>query len=153
MSTKKWYDWFDKLADFVAAKSKDKSTKVGAIIIGDGNEVISMGYNGFPRGVNDDIPERHERPIKYKFTEHAERNAIYNAARKVLEGTTLVLNFDPCPCTDCTRAIIQSGIKRIVGYGNKKFPGKGEQWEEDLKISKIMLAEAGIDVVEIENIE
>lgn len=151
MSTPRWYDWFVKMASFVAEKSKDRSTKVGAVIVRDGNEVVSMGYNGMPRGVDDNVEERHQRPQKYQWTEHAERNAIYNAARQVLEGTTLVLNFEPCPCTDCTRAVIQTGIKRVVGYSANKFPGKGAQWEEDLKIARTMLEEAGVEIVELED--
>ena len=71
-------DRFMNLA-YVAEWSKDRSTKVGCVVIGPDREVRSMGYNGFPRGINDEIERRHARPDKY--TEHAERNAIYNAAR------------------------------------------------------------------------
>src|SRR5579859_6577664 len=61
--------------------SKDQSTKVGDLIIGENNRPLSWGYNGFPTGVNDDVPERHDRTKeKYKWSEHAERNAIYSAA-------------------------------------------------------------------------
>lgn len=144
-----WHDYFFQMAELVSEKSKDRSTKVGAVIIGPDNEVRSVGFNGFPRGVNDDIDERHERPAKYKFTEHAERNAIFNAARAGIctKGCTMYMNFTPIPCTDCTRAVIQSGIIRVVGRKSHPFPGKGNQWEEDLKLAEQMLVEAGIEVV------
>ena len=76
----KWNSRFMDLARLVAGWSKDTSTKVGCVIIGPDKEIRSTGYNGFPRGVDDTIPAGHERPAKYDFTEHAERNAIYNAS-------------------------------------------------------------------------
>ena len=71
--------WMD-LTIFISQWSKDRSRKCGAIIVDDRNVLISIGWNGFPRGINDDIDARHARPAKYQWTEHAERNAIYNAA-------------------------------------------------------------------------
>lgn len=140
-----WDEHFINMAELIAKKSKDRSTQVGCVIVGPDNEVRSTGYNGFPRGVDDDKAERHDRPAKYNYTEHAERNAIYNAARVgvPLKGCKLYLNFEPCPCADCTRAIIQSGIVAIVGPA-KPFPGKGQLWKESMKDSKEMLEEAGI---------
>ena len=75
-----WDIRFMNLAKMIATWSKDTSTKVGCVIIGPDKEIRSTGYNGFPRGVDDTIAKRKERPAKYKFTEHAERNAIYNAS-------------------------------------------------------------------------
>ena len=103
-----WDNYFFELLEVVRNKSKDRSTKVGAIIVGPDNEIRSTGFNGFPRKINDDIDERHERPDKYLWTEHAERNAIYNAVRMgvPLKGCTLyVYGF---PCSDCARVIIQA---------------------------------------------
>lgn len=74
------------VAELVASWSKDPSTKTGAIVVGPDREIRATGYNGLVRGVNDDVPERLERPTKYDFFEHAERNAIYNAC---LTGTSL----------------------------------------------------------------
>src|SRR5574340_1460338 len=84
---------FITIAHAVAQLSKDRATTVGAVAIGPAGEIRAMGYNGFPRHANDDIEARHERPAKYLFTEHAERNLIYNAARvgTPLEGCILVL--------------------------------------------------------------
>ena len=136
--------WLE-LARDIGNWSKDRSTKVGCVIVGDARQLLSSGYNGFPRGINDDIDERHERPGKYKWTEHAERNAIYNAARHGvrLSGATIYVLW--YPCTDCARAIIQSGITGLVAA-----PGaiirNGPSWEDDFAISKILLEEAGVQV-------
>jgi len=144
-----WKQWLLGLTEFVSGKSKDRSTKVGAVIVDDDNSVIATGFNSFPRGVNDDIDSRHDRPAKYMFTEHAERNAIYNAARRVLKGSTLVLQYGPCPCHDCTRGVIQSGIKKIIVPKGSYFPGKGE-WSDSLNAAMTMLDEAGVEIEEID---
>jgi dCMP deaminase len=145
-------------ANHWAKKSKDPSTKVGVVIVPAGTDLPLAGFNGFPRGVNDDEDGklgRWERPIKYSFVEHAERNAIYNAAKLGLstDGATMYFNWEPVPCADCARAIIQSGIKLLVGYGSRKFPGKGTQWEESLKVSRIMLREAGVAILDLSAVE
>lgn len=110
-------DWdarFMELAGVIANWSKDRSRKTAAIIVGAAKEIRAVGYNGFPRGVDDNIDHRHERPAKYKWTEHAERNAIYNAARigVSVSGCTMYLPW--YPCMDCARAIIQSGISELI---------------------------------------
>lgn len=140
-----WHGHFIDIANLVASKSKDRSTKVGAVIVGPDQEIRSTGYNGFPRKISDSVECRHNRPRKYLFTEHAERNAIFNAARMgtPLKECTLYMNYQPIPCADCTRAIIQSGITSIVGP-NVVFPGVGEQWKASLEASEQMLEEAGI---------
>lgn len=143
-----WHNTFLDLCEFWAKKSKDRSTKVGAVIVGQRNNVLSTGYNGFARHVPDDIEEFHARPMKYLVTEHAERNAIYNAAMDGIRlmGSTLYMPYKPVPCCDCTRAIIQVGIKRIVG-SDIDFPGKGDQWAENLRVSQLMLLYAGIECI------
>jgi dCMP deaminase len=147
-----WDSYFLKIAELVSTKSKDRSTKVGAVITGPDNEIRSTGYNGFCRGFNDNIDCRHERPIKYSYTEHAERNALYNASRAGIctKGCTLYLNFSLYPCPDCARGIIQSGIIRVVGYKDKPFSGKGDFWKESFKISKEMFDECGVIYEECE---
>ena len=108
--------WID-IANRVAQESKDRSTKVGCVIVSDDGVILSTGWNGFPRGVNDQDEAKHERPAKYHWTEHAERNAIFNAAREGirLKGSTAYLNWEPYPCEACMRALHQAGIRRIVG--------------------------------------
>lgn len=141
-----WDVFYLKMASLVADKSKDRSTKVGAVIVGPDNEVRSIGYNGFPRGINDDLDIRHERPAKYMYTEHAERNALYNALRANIpvKGCRLYLNFAPWPCHDCTRGVIQAGITEIITT-DVDFPGLGN-WTESLQAGGIMLKEAGVAV-------
>lgn len=135
-----WHRFFIGMCIYVSQKSKDRSTKLGAVIVDDDHDILSVGWNGFPRGVDDNNEEFHKRPTKYAVTQHAERNAIYNAGRKgvSLKGGTLYLPFYPTPCTGCTTAILQTGIKRIVGTPFK-FTGKGKQWDEDLAFSQALL--------------
>lgn len=134
-----WDKYFMSMACLVAMKSKDESTKVGALIVGPQGEIISTGYNGLPRNADDKNKEHIERPGKYIWTEHAERNAIFNAARTgaVVLGCCMYTQF--FPCTNCARAIIQSGIKTLVTT-QLSVPN----WEDDLKIAKEMLQECGV---------
>lgn len=107
---------FMAIARSVSELSKDRSRKVGVVILGPDNEIRSTGCNGFPRGIDDDIEERHERPEKYFWAEHGERNAIYNAARVgiPLQNCTMLVAAEVSICMDCARAIVQSGIKEVV---------------------------------------
>ena len=77
-------------------------------------KIVSTGYNSFPRGIDDNVAERQERPEKYFWFEHAERNAIYNAARIGVstKGCTMFLTCD-IPCADCARGIINAGIIKV----------------------------------------
>ena len=139
-----WDEYHLSQLDKIASKSKDPSTVVGALIVGPGNETRTSGFNGFPRGVVDDaemVPERYERPAKYLWTEHAERNAIYNASRHgvALAGCTIYVSM--YPCADCARAVIQAGISRVV----TKNP-EAERWESHYEVSQQMLEEAGVEV-------
>ena len=138
-----WNKRFVDLAQYVSGWSKDKSRGIGAIIADDEHRVISMGYNGFPAGCDDNIEARHERPLKYFYTEHAERNAIYNAAKNgaTLNGSTMYLQW--FPCADCARGIIQSGIKKVVcTEPDFTIP----KWGESFKIGHEMLTEAKIEI-------
>lgn len=135
-----WDDLFIEICNVISKKSKDIYTKIGAVIKGTGNEVISLGFNGMPRGVNDDKTERQQRPTKYYWFEHAERNAIYNVARRLLEGTTIYVQM--YPCADCARAIIQVGIKEVV-IPNTYLP---ERWTESCEVASEMFKEAGVKV-------
>lgn len=144
-----WDEYYLGMLDHVASKSKDQATKVGVIVVGPDNEIRSTGFNSFPRGINDDAPERQLRPGKYLYIEHGERNAIYNAARVgvSLNGCRIYMGF--YPCADCARAIIQSGIKEII-FDAKDIEAKekywNERWKDQITASKEMLAEAGIKV-------
>lgn len=153
-NVRKWVKFVD-MADYWAKQSKDPSTQVGVVLVPKGTDLPLGGYNGFPRGVDDDEDNakgRWDRPTKYSFVEHAERNSIYNAARLGLstKGATMYFNWEPIPCDECAKAVIQAGVTRLIGYGSRKFPGKGHQWEESLAISKIMLSEAGVEVLDLD---
>jgi dCMP deaminase len=140
-----WDELFILQATVIAQKSKDPSTKVGCVIVGDDNAILSMGFNGFPRGVDEHNSARWKRPEKYNWVEHAERNAIYNAARHGINlfGARAYLNWEPKPCADCTRALIQAGIKEIVGP-NRPFGGKGAGKHYSINHADVMLREAGV---------
>lgn len=151
MFSDKWNRRFMELAFMVASWSKDPSTKTGAVVVGPNREIRATGYNGLVRGVDDNIPERMERPTKYDFFEHAERNAIYNAC---LTGTSLkgcIMYATHAPCTDCARAIIQSGIKTVVT--NKVVIDENSPkgtWRDKLDYSAQMFKEAGVEYIELE---
>jgi dCMP deaminase len=145
-----WDEYFFNIVYQVALKSKDRSSKIGCVVVGPNNEIRSTGYNGFPRKINDDIDERHERPVKYIWTEHAERNAIYAAARVgvSLDGCAMYQSWHPC--SECSRAIIQSGIKEIIIDNRNINPLKknniSSRYEHDMVFSSEMLKEASISV-------
>lgn len=143
----KWDVYFMRMAEHAASLSKDESTRVGCVIVGQDRNVLSTGFNGMPMGVNDDVPARHERPAKYKYFEHAERNAIYLAARAgtALKGATAYIHPWP-PCPDCARALIQAGIKEIVVPGSP-VPSR---WLEDMRVAQEMLREAGVNLKSLE---
>ncbi|MEE8393087.1 MAG: dCMP deaminase family protein [Rhodospirillales bacterium] len=141
----KWDSRFLRLAREVSKWSKDRSTQVGAAIVGEDKTPGPYGYNGFPRLIDDEKEGRHDRPNKYDWTEHAERNAIYNAARigMSLKGCTIYVTH--VPCADCARAIIQVGIRRVVvDEGCLEDGGFAERWSDDMSVTREMLAEAGV---------
>lgn len=122
-----WDEYFMGIAALSAKRSKDPSTQVGACIVNDGNKIMSVGYNGFPMGCNDDIfPwERtgDELETKYPYVCHAELNAILNNRGANLEGCRIYVTL--FPCNECAKAIIQSGIKEVVYISDKYAMTKG----------------------------
>lgn len=136
---------FIKIAKAAAAFSTDRSVRVGAVIVDSSRTVRATGYNCFPRMVDDSCSLRHERPTKYRYTEHAERNAIYAAARRGISTDGCTLYCTHAPCTDCTRGIIQSGIVRVVYPSGAIIPTFVADWD----ISLTMLTEAHIEIVTI----
>lgn len=134
MITYAWHLRYLALADHIATWSKD-STKVGCVIVGPDKEIRAQGYNGIPRGARDDIPERAVRPEKYLYSEHAERNAIFNAARvgTPLQGCTMYTTLHPC--CDCCRAAIQSGVETIVTRApDFNLPVWGEHFKRGIEL-------------------
>lgn len=143
----KWQQYFRNIAYQVKTKSKDNYTQIGAVIVGLDNEIVSTGYNSFPRGINDDVTARQDRPEKYYWFEHAERNAIYNAARiGVSTNNCSMYITSGIPCADCARGIINAGIRRVVCEPDLSFGARGNLWEEHAKRSLIMFEESGVQI-------
>ena len=137
------------LAYTVAAQSKDTSTKVGSVIVGPKRDVRATGYNGAPRGFDDSDPRLLVRPDKYLFSEHSERNSIYQCARNgtSCEGTTLYVSW--LPCLDCARGIIQSGIAKVVIHrtGHMAYllsQGDQHQWDSAIAMSEQTMRDCGV---------
>lgn len=140
----KWDRYFLKLAEQASTKSKDPSTKVGAIITDRFNTVVATGYNGFPRGVVDSKERYENRELKYKLVVHAELNACLIAGKEARGGTIYVTPtlMVPNACPECCKAIIQSGIKRVVGWNSDTL---SDRWQELAALSKLMLSEASVN--------
>ena len=136
----KWDERFLDLATFVSTWSKDPSSRVGAVIVNELNQVLSLGYNGFPRGVNDTPQRYNDRDVKLMFVAHAERNALDNAFTDV-RGATLYATL--CPCNECAKSIIQRGIKRVVA---RQFPYKEQSDRFNFPVTVEMFKEADIDL-------
>ena len=146
-----WDEYFMGLAAKAATRSKDRSTKVGAIAVGPDREVRTTAYNGFPRKVRDDIEARYERPLKYLYTAHGEENIVSTAARigVSLKGCTVYIACVPeplPPCATCARMMINAGVVRVV-YGRAEVP---ERWKEQCDAALEMLSEAGVEVMMME---
>jgi len=137
----KWDQRYLKLAHGVAQWSKDPSSKIGAIAVGSKGQVLSQGFNGFPRGLNDYSHRLDDRETKYKYIVHAEMNVIYNATYNgvSLDGATLYVYGLPT-CSECAKGVIQVGIERVV-MPNMDIPDK---WKESWLLTKSMFDEAGI---------
>ena len=144
MDVLSWDEYFMGLAHLSAMRSKDPSTQVGAVIVSGEHRVVSIGYNGFPNGCSDDeFPWDREGDFgatKYPYVVHAELNAILNS-KNDLRGCSIYVSL--FPCNECAKAIIQSGISRIV-YESDKYA------DTDATIaSKRMLRAAGVDLYQL----
>lgn len=142
MNDNKWDHRFLAMAKEIASWSKDPSKKIGAVAVSDKGQVLSQGYNGFPRGINDTDRRLHTRAEKYKYVVHAEMNVIYNATYTgvSLDGATLYVVGLPV-CSECAKGIIQTGVKRIV---MADVEGGMDRWKESWELSKMMFDEVGI---------
>ena len=136
-----WDKTFLNLCDEIAQRSKDPSTKVGACIVDAKKRIVAMGYNGFPRGCDDDPVLYRDRNIKLMRTIHAEVKAIITAGQN-LEGCTLYVS--PLhPCSNCAAIIVQAGIKRVVYRGDDAIP---ERWRDNFILAQHLFDEAGVEV-------
>lgn len=148
----KWDKRFLQLAQLVASWSKDPSTKVGAVVVNNFNKVYGLGYNGFPKGVEDADERLNDRPTKYKLVVHAEINAILNAGINADGGTIYVWPAfgNPPLCSSCAKAVIQAGIYRVVGYKPDVDEATAERWREELEAAQLMCREAGVEMDSID---
>ncbi len=142
-----WNVYFMTMSYLIARKSKDKSTNIGAIIVGQNNEIRSTGYNSFVRGLDDENESRQKRPEKYYWMEHAERNAIYNAARVGIPLNNCIMYTQGIPCMDCGRAIVQAGIEEVIVHKiwNDKI---SDIWKDHSKRTISMFKECNIKITE-----
>lgn len=138
-SKRKWQERFLELADTVSEWSYDPSTKVGAVIASDDYRILSIGFNGFPRGVEDDPKRYNNKEIKHKLVCHAERNALDNAHFDVTGATIYSTLFT---CNECAKSIIQRGISTVVTPKPDLTEDK-YNWKEAL----LMYKEAGVKVI------
>jgi dCMP deaminase len=136
----KWADRFLALAEHIAEWSYDPSTKVGAVIVDKKHRVLSMGYNGFPRGVRDLSRRYADKETKHLYVCHAERNALDNAPMSV-EGCTMYVAL--LPCNECAKSIIQNGISKVITYK----PDREDKFNWD--VTRTMFREAGVTLYEI----
>lgn len=140
----KWDKRYLSLAHEISSWSKDPSTRVGAVTVGDKKEVLSQGFNGFPRGIDDTKKRYEDKQVKYQFVVHAEMNAIYNATYRgaSLDGATLYVYGLPV-CSECAKGIIQVGIKKVVVQKSKEL----KNWNQSFKLSAKMFTEAGVELI------
>lgn len=140
----KWILRYLKLAKEISTWSKDPSTQVGAVVVGDYGQILSQGYNGFPRGITDADELLENREIKYRLTIHAEMNCIYNASLSgiSLAGSTIYVYGLPI-CHECAKGVIQSGIRSVYcAYDPVQRDKWGQSWGHSIN----MFQEVGIDV-------
>ncbi|MBR6580430.1 MAG: dCMP deaminase family protein [Ruminococcus sp.] len=140
-----WDEYFMGIAIFSAQRSKDNNTQVGACIVNDEKKIVAVGYNGMPTGCNDDeMPWEREGETsldtKYPFVCHAELNAILNRNSANLKGCTLYVTL--FPCNECAKAIIQSGIKKVI-YKSNKYADS-----ESTKAAALLFRKCGVKCVE-----
>lgn len=136
-------EYFMRMVYLVASKSKDPSSKIGAILVKNGN-VVSSGFNGLPQKVIDFSSRYLNKEIKYQMVAHAECNSIYYAARHGISTAGASLYTNGLVCCECSKAVIQAGITRIIYH--EQFAGMNDKWIKSVEFSKIMLDEAGVKI-------
>ena len=138
-----WNEKYTNLAKKISTWSKDPNTQIGCVAIGPHGQIVSQGYNGFPRGVNDSEERLHNRELKHKYVVHAEMNCIYNAGLTgtSLEGSTMYVYGLPI-CHECAKGIIQSGVKEARSYFSTDKDIS--RWIDSTNLASEMFNEAGV---------
>lgn len=146
-----WDTYFMSVAVISSFRSKDPKTQTGACIVDSQKKIVGMGYNGLPKGCDDDNPifwsdeDENAEFSKHSYVIHAEKNAIYNSISYDLTGATIYITLHPCP--NCAQAVIQVGIKRVVYLDMK------EHHEKENKAVRNMFASAGVELISYQEIE
>ena len=138
-----WDQRFLNLAKHISQWSKDPSTKVGCVVVGPDREIRSSGFNGLPRGIEDNDERLNNREIKYPLICHAEENAIMHAARIGISLKDCTAYVTWPPCTRCARSLVQAGVSTIIYPKNIEIP---DRWMDDFNLSLNMLKEAKINI-------
>lgn len=136
-------EYFFKIAEAVASRSKDTSTKTGAIIVSKFRQILACGYNGFPSGFDDSEEKYNNKDYKYPRVVHAEMNAILSAAKygiSTLDTSIFVVPIHVC--SECAKAIIQAGIKNVY----IKVDKNDSRWIKSFEISKELFDSCGVNV-------
>ena len=139
-----WDKKYIRLAREISTWSKDPSTCIGAVAVGEKGQLLAQGYNGFPRGIEDSEERLNNRKEKYKYVVHAEMNCIYNATYNgvSLNGSTIYIYGLPV-CSECAKGLIQVGVKRVVS--TPITDATPDKWVESTKLTKEIFEEAGVE--------
>ena len=140
LNNHQWHQRLLDLAQHISGWSKDPSTQVGAVIVDDNRRIVSTGYNGLPRGVEDSDQRYHDRTVKYEMIVHGEVNAILFAQQN-LHNTTLY-TWPFMPCSRCAGLVIQSGIRRVVAPHCDNT-----RWVTSFELTQRMFHEAGVELL------
>lgn len=146
----KWNRRFFNIANEVSKWSKDPSTKIGAVIVGEKGQIVSQGYNGFPRGIEDTYERYHNRQEKYKFCIHAEANAIFNAIHNNSDTNGCSMYVVGLPvCHECAKAIIQCGLNNVFVSMISSEPNP--RWKESCDLAALMFDESQVNYFKIQS--
>ena len=152
MQSTMWSDKYIKLAKEISTWSKDPSTKIGAVVVGADGQILSQGFNGFPRGIKDSEERLNNRERKYELVVHGEMNAIYNASLNgvSLKDSTIYVYGLPT-CNECAKGIIQVGIKKVVAMRPEKY---NSDWDKSNKNAAALFKEADITyLIKVEEVD
>ena len=134
-----------KTAYLEAQKSTNISTQNSALLIDDKNNIILSANNSFPDGIKENEERQNDKPLRLKYSIHAERNVLYLAAKKGIKTEGLVMVCPWATCSDCSQAIIQAGIKKLITH--KQALDRSGRWQEDIEFAFNMLREAGVEII------
>jgi dCMP deaminase len=140
--TPSWQEYFIGMANLVASKSKDPRAKVGVVIVDSDNNPRATGFNGFPRGVNDDPERYNNQELKLALTVHSEANAIAAAARSGVSLKNCIAVVTKMPCVQCASLLIQAGIVHIIA----PHYNESSSWAESHRLAEMICKEAGVKI-------